>query len=94
MDGVGRLLILNDTSYRDILCEIGGMFSIANGIDDMHKGPWIGFQSWRAAAKRVCIFTAMLIHSMIKLSPLRLLSSELRFLKFIALVDSTLPASD
>ena len=76
VDGVGRLPILNDTSYRDILCEIGGMFAIANGIDDIHKGPWIGFQSWRAAGKRVCIFTAILIHIIIKLSPLHLLSSS------------------
>ncbi|XP_057789411.1 uncharacterized protein LOC131006247 isoform X2 [Salvia miltiorrhiza] len=55
VDAVGRLPILNDTSYRDILCEIGGMFAIANGIDDIHKGPWIGFQSWRAAGKRVSL---------------------------------------
>ncbi|XP_047956041.1 uncharacterized protein LOC125201826 isoform X1 [Salvia hispanica] len=55
VDGVGRLPILNDTSYRDILCEIGGMFAIANGIDDIHKGPWIGFQSWRAAGKRMSL---------------------------------------
>lgn len=59
MDAVGRLPILNETSYRDILCEIGGMFAIANGIDDIHKGPWIGFQSWRAAGKKVCIFTVV-----------------------------------
>lgn len=62
MDAVGRLPILNDTYYRDMLCEIGGMFSIANGIDEIHKGPWIGFQSWRAAGKRVCIFTDMCTH--------------------------------
>lgn len=55
VDAVGRLPILNDTHYRDILCEIGGMFSIANGIDDIHKGPWIGFQSWRAAGRKVFI---------------------------------------
>ncbi|KAL1542347.1 hypothetical protein AAHA92_26454 [Salvia divinorum] len=55
VDGVGRLPILNDTSYRDILCEIGGMFAIASGIDDIHKGPWIGFQSWRAAGKRMSL---------------------------------------
>ncbi|KAL7109258.1 hypothetical protein ACP275_06G164700 [Erythranthe tilingii] len=55
VDAVGRLPILNDTYYRDILCEIGGMFSIANGIDDIHKGLWIGFQSWRAAGRKVSL---------------------------------------
>ncbi|KAH6803020.1 UDP-Glycosyltransferase superfamily protein [Perilla frutescens var. frutescens] len=55
VDAVGRLPILNDTHYRNILCEIGGMFAIANGIDEIHKGPWIGFQSWRAAGKRVSL---------------------------------------
>lgn len=55
VDAVGRLPILNDSYYHDILCEIGGMFAIANGIDDIHKGPWIGFQSWRAAGRKVCI---------------------------------------
>lgn len=53
MDAVGRLSILKDTYIRDILCEIGGMFAIANGVDNIHKRPWIGFQSWRAAGKKV-----------------------------------------
>ncbi|KAK9283587.1 hypothetical protein L1049_011836 [Liquidambar formosana] len=55
VDAVGRLHILNDTYYRDILCEIGGMFSIANRVDNIHKRPWIGFQSWRAAARKVSL---------------------------------------
>lgn len=55
MDAVARLPILNDTYYRNILCEIGGMFSIANGVDNIHKRPWIGFQSWRAAGRKVCL---------------------------------------
>ncbi|KAL3838248.1 hypothetical protein ACJIZ3_022839 [Penstemon smallii] len=55
IDAVGRLPILNDTYYRDVLCEIGGMFSIANGVDDIHKRPWIGFQSWRAAGRKVAL---------------------------------------
>ncbi|XP_051116209.1 uncharacterized protein LOC127241290 isoform X2 [Andrographis paniculata] len=55
VDAVGRLPILNDTYYRDILCEIGGMFSIANVINDIHKTPWIGFQSWRAAGRKVSL---------------------------------------
>lgn len=53
MDAVGRLPILNDTYYRDILCETGGMFALANGVDNIHKRPWIGFQSWRAAGRKV-----------------------------------------
>ncbi|PIN10038.1 hypothetical protein CDL12_17373 [Handroanthus impetiginosus] len=55
VDAVGRLPILNDTYHCNILCEIGGMFSIANGIDDIHKRPWIGFQSWRAAGRKVSL---------------------------------------
>ncbi|KAL2555557.1 UDP-Glycosyltransferase superfamily protein [Forsythia ovata] len=55
VDAVGRLPILNDTYYRDILCEIGGMFAIANGVDNIHKRPWIGFQSWRAAGRKVSL---------------------------------------
>ncbi|GFQ00337.1 hypothetical protein PHJA_002177700 [Phtheirospermum japonicum] len=55
VDSVSRLPLLNDTYYRDILCEIGGMFSIANGIDDVHKRPWIGFQSWRSAGRKVSL---------------------------------------
>lgn len=58
VDAVGRLLVLNDTYYRDILCEIGGMFSIANRLDNIHKRPWIGFQSWRAAGRKVSLSTA------------------------------------
>lgn len=53
MDAVGRLPILNDTYYRDILCETGGMFALANGVDNIHKRPWIGFQTWRAAGRKV-----------------------------------------
>lgn len=53
MDAVGRLPLLNDTYYCDILCEIGGMFSIANKVDNIHRRPWIGFQSWRAAGRKV-----------------------------------------
>ena len=53
MDAVGGFSILNDTYYRDLLCEVGGMFSIANMVDNIHKRPWIGFQSWRAASWKV-----------------------------------------
>lgn len=53
VDAVGRLPLLNDTYYRDILCEMGGMFAIANRVDNIHRRPWIGFQSWRAAGRKV-----------------------------------------
>lgn len=53
VDAVRRLPLLNDTFYRDILCEIGGMFAIANSVDNIHKRPWIGYQSWRASGRKV-----------------------------------------
>lgn len=53
MNAVARLPILNETYYRDILCEIGGMFSIAKKVDNIHGRPWIGFQSWHAAGRKV-----------------------------------------
>jgi hypothetical protein len=55
VDAVDRLAILNDTYYRDVLCEMGGMFAIANRVDVIHKRPWIGFQSWRAAGRKVSL---------------------------------------
>ncbi|CAL1386938.1 unnamed protein product [Linum trigynum] len=55
VDAVARLPLLNDTYYRDILCEMGGMFSIANKVDNIHKRPWIGFQSWRATGRKVSL---------------------------------------
>ncbi|KAA8539217.1 hypothetical protein F0562_025909 [Nyssa sinensis] len=57
VDAIGRLPLLNDSYFRDILCEIGGMFSIAKGVDNIHKRPWIGFQSWRAAGRKVSLST-------------------------------------
>lgn len=53
VDAVSRLPILNETYFRDILCEMGGMFAIANRVDSIHRRPWIGFQSWRAAGRKV-----------------------------------------
>lgn len=53
VDAVGRLPLLKESYFRDILCEIGGMFAVANGIDDIHKRSWIGFQSWRAGGRKV-----------------------------------------
>lgn len=55
INAVGWLPILNDSYYRDILCEIGGMFAVANSADNIHKRPWIGFQSWRAAGRKVSL---------------------------------------
>ncbi|KAF8075433.1 hypothetical protein N665_1094s0013 [Sinapis alba] len=55
VDAADRLPLLNDTRYRDILCEIGGMFSVANKVDSIHMRPWIGFQSWRAAGRKVSL---------------------------------------
>ncbi|KAK8653419.1 hypothetical protein V6N13_127421 [Hibiscus sabdariffa] len=57
VDAVGRLPILNVSYYRDLLCEVGGMFSIANKVETVHKRPWIGFQSWRAAGRKVSLST-------------------------------------
>lgn len=53
MDAAYRLPILNDPHYRDLLCEMGGMFSIAYRVDDIHKRPWVGFQSWKASGRQV-----------------------------------------
>ncbi|OVA17912.1 Glycosyl transferase [Macleaya cordata] len=55
VDAVGRLPLLNDTYYRDLLCELGGMLAIANRVDNVHKIPWIGFQSWRAAGRKASL---------------------------------------
>ncbi|PIA54895.1 hypothetical protein AQUCO_00901063v1 [Aquilegia coerulea] len=55
VDAVFRLPLLNDTYYRDLLCELGGMFSIANRVDNIHNVPWIGFQSWRASGRKVSL---------------------------------------
>ncbi|KAK4799751.1 hypothetical protein SAY86_025116 [Trapa natans] len=58
VDAVSRLPLLNDSYYRDLLCEIGGMLAVANKVDNIHKRPWIGFQSWRAAGRKVSLSTA------------------------------------
>ncbi|KAL9251439.1 hypothetical protein AKJ16_DCAP14950 [Drosera capensis] len=55
IDAVTRLPLLSDFRYRDLLCEIGGMFAIANKVDEIHKRPWIGFQSWRASGRKVSL---------------------------------------
>lgn len=55
VDAVNRLPFLNNSRYRDLLCEMGGLFSIAYKVDEIHKKPWIGFQSWRASGRRVSL---------------------------------------
>ncbi|KAG0459127.1 hypothetical protein HPP92_022255 [Vanilla planifolia] len=55
VDAVTRLPILNESYYRDLLCEFGAMLSIANRVDGVHKVPWIGFQSWRASGRQVAL---------------------------------------
>jgi hypothetical protein len=55
VDAVTRLSVLDNPYYRDLLCEFGAMFAIANRIDTVHKLPWIGFQSWRASGRKVLI---------------------------------------
>ncbi|XP_042488448.1 uncharacterized protein LOC122068636 isoform X2 [Macadamia integrifolia] len=55
VDAVSRLPVLNDTYYLNLICEFWGMFAIANRVDKVHKTPWIGFQSWRAAGRKVSL---------------------------------------
>lgn len=66
MDAVGRLPLLNDSYYRDLLCEMGGMLAVANKVDNIHKRPWIGFQSWRAAGRKVIVLLRQKIQFFIK----------------------------
>ncbi|PAN48637.1 hypothetical protein PAHAL_9G396600 [Panicum hallii] len=55
VDAVTRLSVLDNPYYRELLCELGAMFAIANRVDTVHKLPWIGFQSWRAAGRKVSL---------------------------------------
>ncbi|OMO64360.1 Glycosyl transferase, family 1, partial [Corchorus capsularis] len=55
VDGPSRLQLLNNPYYRDILGEYGAFFAIANRIDHLHKNAWIGFQSWRATARKASL---------------------------------------
>ncbi|XP_059651310.1 uncharacterized protein LOC132298944 isoform X2 [Cornus florida] len=52
IDAPSRLPLLNNPYYRDALAEYGAFFAIANRIDRIHKNAWIGFQSWRATARK------------------------------------------
>lgn len=55
MDAPYRLPLLNDGHYQNLLCEMGGLFSIAYKVDEIHKRPWIGFQSWKASGREVSL---------------------------------------
>lgn len=68
MNAVGRLPILNQTYYRDILCEIGGMFAIAKKVDNIHGRPWIGFQSWHASGRKVFFYIVGIFFKSIKIN--------------------------
>ncbi|KAF7139562.1 hypothetical protein RHSIM_Rhsim07G0008900 [Rhododendron simsii] len=52
IDAPSRLPLLNNPYYRDVLGEYGAFFAIANRVDRIHKNAWIGFQSWRATARK------------------------------------------
>jgi hypothetical protein len=53
IDAPSRLSLLSNSYYRDALGDYGAFFAIANRIDRIHKNSWIGFQSWRATARKV-----------------------------------------
>ncbi|KAL2613752.1 hypothetical protein R1flu_025444 [Riccia fluitans] len=53
IDGQARLPLLNESYYRDVLCEFGGFFAMATFIDRVHTNVWIGFQPWRATSQKV-----------------------------------------
>lgn len=53
IDGQARLPLLNESYYRDVLCEFGGFFAMGNFIDRVHRNLWIGFQPWRAVSQKV-----------------------------------------
>lgn len=55
VDLPSRLPLLNNPYYRDVLGEYGAFFAIANRIDRIHRNAWIGFQSWRATARKVSL---------------------------------------
>ncbi|KAK9279941.1 hypothetical protein L1049_013625 [Liquidambar formosana] len=55
VDAPSRLPLLNNPYNRDALGEYGAFFAIANRIDRVHKNSWIGFQSWRATARKASL---------------------------------------
>ncbi|XP_042406211.1 uncharacterized protein LOC121996343 isoform X2 [Zingiber officinale] len=55
IDASSRLPLLSDSYYRDVLGEYGAFFALGYHIDRVHKNAWIGFQSWRASAKKLSL---------------------------------------
>ncbi|KAJ6686492.1 GLYCOSYL TRANSFERASE FAMILY 1 PROTEIN [Salix purpurea] len=55
IDAPSRLSLLSSSYYRDALGDYGAFFAIANQIDRIHKNSWIGFQSWRATARKASL---------------------------------------
>ncbi|KAJ6328727.1 hypothetical protein OIU77_010417 [Salix suchowensis] len=55
IDAPSRLSLLRNPYYRDALGEYGAFFAIANRFDRIHKNSWIGFQSWRATARKASL---------------------------------------
>lgn len=53
IDASSRLPLFNNPYYRDTLGDSGAFFAISNKIDRLHRNAWIGFQSWRATARKV-----------------------------------------
>ncbi|XP_078446174.1 uncharacterized protein LOC144715150 [Wolffia australiana] len=52
---VDRLPQLVGTPYKDLLCEFGAILAVAYEVDGIHRAPWIGFQPWRAAGRKVSL---------------------------------------
>uniref|UniRef100_A0A7N0UMJ8 Glycosyl transferase family 1 domain-containing protein n=1 Tax=Kalanchoe fedtschenkoi TaxID=63787 RepID=A0A7N0UMJ8_KALFE len=52
IDAPSRLQLLGNPYYRQALGEYGAFFAIANRVDRIHRNAWIGFQSWRATARK------------------------------------------
>ncbi|KAL2892098.1 NAD-dependent malic enzyme [Bienertia sinuspersici] len=52
VDASSRLSLISNPYYRDVIGEFGAFFAIANRVDRIHKNAWIGFQSWRATARK------------------------------------------
>ncbi|KAG6499489.1 hypothetical protein ZIOFF_039278 [Zingiber officinale] len=76
IDASSRLPLLSDSYYRDVLGEYGAFFALGYHIDRVHKNAWIGFQSWRASAKKVfCCYC--LLHNFLSIfMPFSLLIAE------------------
>ncbi|XP_065859800.1 uncharacterized protein [Euphorbia lathyris] len=55
VDAPSRLPLLNNPYYRETLGDYGAFFAIANRVDRIHKNAWIGFQSWRATARKASL---------------------------------------